>query len=109
MFTDFLPQLRYDISGVASILRLSRATLYQRIRVRLIATQKDGRRTNAGALDLPAAVVAPPKLKSSSEVSGSRKSELTPDRAVIRVDKMAGRWEAIPRSLGQLQRGTKTC
>ena len=52
MFTDSLPQLRYDISEVASILRLSRATLYQRIRVGLIATQKDGRRTFVTAYEL---------------------------------------------------------
>ena len=52
MFNDSLPQLRCDISEVASILRLSRATLYQRIRVGLIATQKDGRRTFVTAHEL---------------------------------------------------------
>ena len=39
-----LPQLRFEISEAASILRISRATLYERIRDGLIATQKDGRR-----------------------------------------------------------------
>ena len=40
-----LPQLRFEISEAASILRISRATLYERIRDGLNATQKDGRRT----------------------------------------------------------------
>jgi len=43
--TDSLPQLRFDIPEAARILRLSRATLYERIRTGQIATQKDGRRT----------------------------------------------------------------
>ena len=34
---DSLPQLRFEIAEVAKILRLSRATLYQRIRDRRIA------------------------------------------------------------------------
>ena len=40
-----LPHLRFEISEAANILRISRATLYERIRDGLIATQKDGRRT----------------------------------------------------------------
>jgi excisionase family DNA binding protein len=42
---DSLPQLRFGIAEVAKILRISRATLYQRIRDRRIAIRKDGRRT----------------------------------------------------------------
>lgn len=41
---DSLPQLRFEIAEVAKILRISRATLYQRIRDRRIAIHKDGRR-----------------------------------------------------------------
>jgi excisionase family DNA binding protein len=52
MSNESLPQLRYDIAEVASILRLSRATLYQRIRVGLITIQKDGRRTFVAADEL---------------------------------------------------------
>ena len=40
-----LPHLRFEISEAANILRISRATLYERIRDGLIAIQKDGRRT----------------------------------------------------------------
>jgi excisionase family DNA binding protein len=43
--SDPLPQLRFDIAEVARILRISRATLYGRIREGRICTQKDGRRT----------------------------------------------------------------
>jgi hypothetical protein len=43
--TDSLPQLRFDIPEATRILRLSRATLYERIRAGLIQTQKDGRRS----------------------------------------------------------------
>ena len=45
MTSDSLPQLRFDIGEAARILRISRATLYVRIRDGLITTQKDGRRT----------------------------------------------------------------
>jgi excisionase family DNA binding protein len=50
--TDSLPQLRFDIPEVARILRLSRATLYERIRAGQILTQKDGRRTYVTAEEL---------------------------------------------------------
>ena len=50
--SESLPQLRFDISEVASILRISRATLYQRVREGLIATHKDGRRTFVTASEL---------------------------------------------------------
>jgi excisionase family DNA binding protein len=49
---DPLPQLRFEISEVARVLRISRATLYQRIRERRITTQKDGRRTFITATEL---------------------------------------------------------
>ena len=49
---ESLPQLRFAISEVASILRLSRATLYQRIRDGLITTHKDGGRTFITAEEL---------------------------------------------------------
>ena len=47
-----LPQIRFDISEAARILRLSRATLYERIRSGLIRTQKDGRRSYITAVEL---------------------------------------------------------
>ena len=40
-----LPYLRFDIVEAAHMLRMSRATLYQRIRAGHLAVQKDGRRT----------------------------------------------------------------
>jgi excisionase family DNA binding protein len=49
---DSLPQIRFDIGEAAHILRLSRATLYERIRVGLIRTQKDGRRSFITAAEL---------------------------------------------------------
>ena len=50
--TESLPQLRFDISEATRILRLSRATLYERIRAGLITTQKDGRRSYITAEEL---------------------------------------------------------
>ena len=49
---ESLPQLRFAISEVAQILRLSRATLYERIRDGKIKTQKDGRRSFVTANEL---------------------------------------------------------
>ena len=43
--SEALPQLRFEIIEAAQILRISRATLYQRIRGGLISVQKDGRRS----------------------------------------------------------------
>jgi len=40
-----LPYLRFDIVEAARMLRMSRATLYQRIRAGHLSVQKDGRRT----------------------------------------------------------------
>jgi hypothetical protein len=50
--TESLPQLRFEISEVTRILRLSRATLYERIRCGEIKTQKDGRRSYVTAPEL---------------------------------------------------------
>jgi excisionase family DNA binding protein len=50
--SDSLPQLRFDIPEATRILRLSRATLYERIRTGLIKTQKDGRRSYITAEEL---------------------------------------------------------
>ena len=47
-----LPHLRFEILEAARILRVSRATLYERIREGLINTQKDGRRTFITAAEL---------------------------------------------------------
>jgi excisionase family DNA binding protein len=47
-----LPQLRFEILEAARILRLSRATLYQRIRAGQLAIHKDGRRSYVIAAEL---------------------------------------------------------
>ena len=47
-----LPQLRFEILEPARILRLSRATLYQRIRADQLAIHKDGRRSYVTAAEL---------------------------------------------------------
>jgi excisionase family DNA binding protein len=49
---ESLPHLRFDIAEAARILRISRATLYQRIRSGVIAIQKDGRRSYITAIEL---------------------------------------------------------
>ena len=49
---DSLPQLRFEILEAARILRMSRGTLYARIRVGAIAAQKDGRRRYITAIEL---------------------------------------------------------
>jgi excisionase family DNA binding protein len=49
---ESLPQLRFEIAEVTRILRLSRATLYERIRDGQIKTQKDGRRSFVTATEL---------------------------------------------------------
>lgn len=50
--SENLPHLRFEITEAARILRISRATLYERIRGGLITTQKDGRRTFITAAEL---------------------------------------------------------
>lgn len=52
-----LPPLRFEISEAARILRISRATLYERIREGLITIQKDGRRTFITAAELQRYVI----------------------------------------------------
>jgi excisionase family DNA binding protein len=47
-----LPQIRFDITEASRILRLSRASLYERIRLGHIRTQKDGRRSFITAAEL---------------------------------------------------------
>jgi excisionase family DNA binding protein len=47
-----LPQLRFEILEAARILRMSRATLYERIRAGEIKAQKDGRRRYISASEL---------------------------------------------------------
>jgi excisionase family DNA binding protein len=49
---ESLPHLRFEITEAARLLRISRATLYERIRSGVIATQKDGRRTFITAAEL---------------------------------------------------------
>jgi DNA-binding NtrC family response regulator len=50
--SEALPQLRFEITEAVRILRISRATLYERIRIGSIVTQKDGRRTFITAAEL---------------------------------------------------------
>ena len=47
-----LPKIRFDITEASRILRLSRASLYERIRIGAIKTQKDGRRSYITAAEL---------------------------------------------------------
>jgi len=50
--SEHLPQIRFDITEAARILRLSRATLYERIKAGEIKAQKDGRRSYVTASEL---------------------------------------------------------
>ncbi len=43
--SEHLPNIRFDMTETARILRISRATLYERIKSGEIKTQKDGRRS----------------------------------------------------------------
>jgi excisionase family DNA binding protein len=52
MMLESLPQLRFEITEAARILRLSRATLYERIRLGELKAQKDGRRRYITAIEL---------------------------------------------------------
>lgn len=47
-----LPQLRFEIVEAARILRMSRATLYERIRAGQLKAQRDGRRRYVTAVEL---------------------------------------------------------
>jgi excisionase family DNA binding protein len=53
-----LPQLRFEIIEAARILRMSRATLYERISTGEIKAQKDGRRRYITASELQRYVLA---------------------------------------------------
>jgi excisionase family DNA binding protein len=53
-----LPHLRFEIIEAARILRMSRATLYERIRAGEIKAQKDGRRRYITASELQRYVLA---------------------------------------------------
>jgi len=50
--TESLPRLRFEITEAARILRMSRATLYQRVRTGQIKIHKDGRRTYISVVEL---------------------------------------------------------
>ena len=52
LFTESLPQIRFDITEAFRILRMSRASLYARVRLGEIRTQKDGRRRYIIATEL---------------------------------------------------------
>jgi DNA-binding NtrC family response regulator len=56
--TEQLPQVRFDIVEAARILRISRVSLYQRIRTGEIKTQKDGRRSYITAVEIQRYVAA---------------------------------------------------
>jgi hypothetical protein len=49
---ESLPQIRFDITEASRILRMSRASLYERIRLGAIKSQKDGRRSYVTAAEL---------------------------------------------------------
>jgi hypothetical protein len=55
---ESLPQIRFDITESSRILRMSRATLYERVRLGEIKTQKDGRRSYVTAAELQRYVTA---------------------------------------------------
>ena len=49
---ESLPQIRFDITEASRILRMSRASLYERIRLGELRSQKDGRRSYVTAAEL---------------------------------------------------------
>jgi excisionase family DNA binding protein len=55
---EHLPQIRFDILEAARILRISRATLYERIKAGEIKTQKDGHRSYVTVTELQRYVAA---------------------------------------------------
>jgi hypothetical protein len=55
---ESLPQIRFDITEASRILRMSRASLYERIRLGEIKSQKDGRRSYVTAAELQRYVTA---------------------------------------------------
>ena len=50
--SEALPQLRFEIIEAACILRMNRATLYERISAGQIKAQRDGRRRYITAAEL---------------------------------------------------------
>jgi len=56
--SEHLPQIRFDMMEAARILRISRATLYERIKAGEIRTQKDDRRSYVTATELQRYVTA---------------------------------------------------
>lgn len=52
LHSEPLPHLRFEIIEAARILRMSRATLYERIRAGQITAQRDGRRRYITAVEL---------------------------------------------------------
>jgi len=56
--SEHLPQIRFDMMEAARILRISRATLYERVKAGEIRTQKDGRRSYVTATELQRYVTA---------------------------------------------------
>ena len=50
--TESLPQSRFDMTEASRILRMSRASLYERVRLGQIKAQKDGRRSYITAAEL---------------------------------------------------------
>lgn len=55
---ESLPQLRFEIVEAARILRMSRASLYERIRDGQLKAQKDGRRRYVTAVELQRYITA---------------------------------------------------
>jgi hypothetical protein len=55
---ESLPHIRFDITEASRILRMSRASLYERIRLGEIKSQKDGRRSYVTAVELQRYVIA---------------------------------------------------
>ena len=58
LLSEHLPQIRFDMMEAARILRISRATLYDRVKAGEIRTQKDGRRSYVTATELQRYVTA---------------------------------------------------
>lgn len=53
-----LPHLRFEIIEAARILRMSRATLYERLRLGELKAQRDGRRRYITAAELQRYIVS---------------------------------------------------
>jgi predicted site-specific integrase-resolvase len=73
---DPLPQLRFEIVEAARILRMSRATLYERIRVGQIKAQRDDRRRYITAVELQRYVTSMAELSVEHRPPLSRRREV---------------------------------